>query len=244
MLQHAPVPAAMAGQRPPMLGELRDLARKEGLDIHPHKMRPFYLRSYGFDPATVFDVGVFQGTPWLYESFPEAHFVLVDPQGDMPGARPAKGDFHAVALGAEAGTATLNIPQTKPGHGGAMASVLERRDVLTNSFSDVEKREVPVVTLDSLSEGHVGPFGIKIDTEGFEAQVLAGAADTLRQTEFVILELSMTRRFEGVDPPSDAIATLAAHGLEMRDVLAIADGPTKRSQPRHMDVLFTRWATA
>ncbi|MEO1363490.1 MAG: hypothetical protein AAFU86_06920, partial [Pseudomonadota bacterium] len=71
--------------------------------------------------------------------------------------------------------------------------------------------------------------------------VLAGATQTLQHTDFVILELSMSQRFDGVDPPSAAIATLAAHGLEMRDVLAIADGPTKRSQPRHMDLLFTRW---
>ena len=224
-----------------MLGELRKLARKEGLVIHPHKTRPYYLQTYGFQPATVFDVGVFDGTPWLYDSFPEAHFVLVDPQGDLPGPRPAKGDFHAVALGAEAGTQTLTIPETKPGQGGAMASLLNRRDSLAQSFVDAETRSVPVTTLDALAAGHVGPFGLKIDTEGFEAQVLAGATETLAQTDFVILELSLTRRFDGVDPPSAAIATLAAHGLELRDVLAIADGPTKRSQPRHMDLLFARW---
>ncbi|WP_299688907.1 FkbM family methyltransferase [uncultured Tateyamaria sp.] len=227
-----------------MLGELRELARKEGLVIHPHKTRPFYLRTYGFEPATVFDVGVFEGTPWLYDSFPDAHFVLIDPQGDLPGPRPAKGDFHAVAVGSAPGQMTLTIPETKPGQGGAMASLLERRDALAGSFTDTKTRDVPVVTLDSLATGHVGPFGIKIDTEGFEAQVLAGATETLKQTDFVILELSMARRFEGVDPPSAAIATLAAHGLEMRDVLAIADGPTKRSQPRHMDLLFTRWDAA
>lgn len=224
-----------------MLGELRKLARKEGLVIHPHKTRPFYLRNYGFAPATVFDVGVYDGTPWLYESYPDAHFVLVDPQGDLDGPRPAKGDFHNVALGAAPGQMTLTIPRTKAGKRGAMASLLDRQDVLADSFVDAETRDVTVVTLDSLAEGHVGPFGLKIDTEGFEAQVLAGATQTLQHTDFVILELSMSQRFDGVDPPSAAIATLAAHGLEMRDVLAIADGPTKRSQPRHMDLLFTRW---
>lgn len=227
-----------------MLGELRKLARKEGLVIHPHKMRPFYLRHYGFEAATIFDVGVFNGTPWLYDSFPEAHFLLVDPQGDLPGPRPAKGDFHVVALGAEPGQLTLKIPETKPGKGGDMASLLDRQDTLVKTFTDTETRDVPVVTLDSLAEGHIAPFGIKIDTEGFEAQVLAGATETLKQTEFVILELSLTHRFDGVAPPSAVIATLAAHGLEMRDVLAMADGPTKRSKPRHVDVLFTRWAAS
>ena len=224
-----------------MLGELRELARKEGVAIYPEKMRPFYLQSFGFQAATIFDVGVFNGTPWLYNSFPEAHFILVDPQGDLPGPRPAKGDFHAVALGAQEGTATLTVPETAPGRGGAMASLRDRQDMLAKSFVSTETREVPVTTLDALAQGHVGPFGLKIDTEGFELQVLAGARDTLRRTEFVILELSMTRRFDGIEPPSAAIALLAAHGLEMRDVLSIADGSTMRSKPRHMDLLFTRW---
>jgi len=28
-------------------------------------------------PQTIFDVGVAKGTPWLYDAFPDAYFVLV-----------------------------------------------------------------------------------------------------------------------------------------------------------------------
>ena len=72
--------------------------------------------------------------------------------------------------------------------------------------------------------------------------MLAGGPDTLKRCEFVILELSVTERFTQSTPPSAAIALLADAGLELRDILAIADGPGKRAQPRHMDVMFTRWA--
>src|SRR5687767_1502759 len=37
------------------------------------------LARYGIRPATVFDIGVAFGTPWLYEGFPQATLVLVDP---------------------------------------------------------------------------------------------------------------------------------------------------------------------
>ena len=240
-LHGAPADEAGAASGMSELAEMRQLARKEGLVIHPHKLRPFYLQAYGFEVATIFDVGVYHGTAWLYDSFPDAHFVLVDPQGDLPGARPVYGEFHATALGRESGTATLKIPHDADGPAGAMASLRNRRDPLAKGFARVETRDVPVTTLDALAEGHVGPFGLKIDTEGCEDDVLAGASMTLARTDFVILEMSLTPRFDGVVPPSTTIVRLARHGLELRDVLAIADGPSKRSRPRHMDFLFTRW---
>ena len=33
------------------------------------------FKKLGFYPKVVFDVGVARGTPWLYESFPDAYFL-------------------------------------------------------------------------------------------------------------------------------------------------------------------------
>ncbi len=230
-----------------MLADMRRTLRAEGMAIHPLKTRAFYVRGYGFKPDVVVDVGVHDGTPWLYKSFPDARFVLVDPQPDCGDAVRATGhlsvfDFHAVALGAEAGQATLHVPETAPGKGGAMASLMERTDVLVDTFTQVDRMDVPVMRLDDLMTDYSGRVGLKIDTEGFETAVLEGGAETLKRCDFVILELSVSKRFAGVAPPSKAITLLAQAGLEMRDIMAIADGPGKRAQPRHMDVLFTRWA--
>ena len=105
-------------------------------------------------------------------------------------------DFHPVALGAEAGQATLNIPETKPGKGGAMASLMERTDILVDSFSSVDTMDVPVMRMDDLLADYSGQFGLKIDTEGFETAVLQGGPDTLKRCDFVVLELSVTQRFD------------------------------------------------
>jgi hypothetical protein len=77
-----------------------------------------------------------------------------------------------------------------------MSSFLARTD-LTSTGKHVEKREVEVKTLDTLMEeyGFEPPFGLKIDTEGFEDQVIRGATNFLRRTEFVIAELSVAERF-------------------------------------------------
>jgi len=77
-----------------------------------------------------------------------------------------------------------------------MSSFLARTD-RTSSGKQVEKREVAVKTLDTLMEeyGFEPPFGLKIDTEGFEDQVVRGATNFLRRTQFVIAEVSVAERF-------------------------------------------------
>ncbi|MEL7093150.1 MAG: FkbM family methyltransferase [Pseudomonadota bacterium] len=211
------------------------------------KTRPDYLRGYDLKPDVVFDVGVMDGTPYLYDAFAQAKFALIDPLVESREIIAAQGlsidyDFHTLAVGAEPGELALNIPTTQPGKGADMASFLDRRDGIEAEFSSVEARKVEVSTLDTLASGYTGRFGLKIDTEGFELSVLQGATEMLKSCEFVILEMSVTQRFAGVAPPSKVITLLAAAGLELRDVLAVAPQPHRPMPPRHMDLLFTRWA--
>ncbi len=222
--------------------ELRRDLRRAGLAAGPIKTTPAYLARYGFAPDLVIDVGVHDGTPYLYKSFPQADFVLVDP---LPGSAeavaqakpPARFSFHAVALGAKPGRAVLSVPTTKPGKGSKMASLKARIDSQTRFITATEEIEVEVTTLDSLMAQTPGRCGLKIDTEGSELDVLQGGQETLARCDFVILELSVTPRFAGLAPPSAVIAELARHGLELRDLLDGGPAP----EPRHMDALFTRW---
>lgn len=229
-----------------MLQELRQSLKSEGMTVHPIKTRAPYLRGYDLDPEVVFDVGVAGGTPWLYRAFADARFVLIDPQENCGEAVRASGmlddfHFHAVALGAMEGRADLMIPHSDKGEQVDMASLRRRTDRLAKSFVKTENINVPVRPLDDIAVAYDGNAGLKIDTEGSEVEVLAGARETLKRCSFVILELSVSPRFAGVGLPSKAVALLAEAGLELRDVLHIAAGAGKRARPRYMDVLFTRW---
>ncbi|MFN3642829.1 MAG: FkbM family methyltransferase [Gemmobacter sp.] len=225
---------------------VRRFLRRKGMVALPDRETPAHLAAHGLAADLVIDAGVDAGTPFLYRALPDALFLLVDPRAearaalDRPDA-PARAVFHAVALGAGEGQAMLTIPRTARGPDGAMASLRRRIGAMADRVTASEVRPVPVTTLDALAAPHPGRIGIKIDTEGYEAEVLDGARETLRRTDFVILELSVTPRFDGILPPSAVIARLAAAGLELRDVLRLTGDGRGGAAPRHMDVLFTRW---
>lgn len=231
-----------------MLQEMRKTLRSEGLAMQPIKTRAPYLRGYGFAPDVIFDVGVDQGTSWLYRCFPSARFVLVDPQARSEQAVRDKGyledfDFHAVALGARAGSARLTVPFKEKGEVPAMASLLQHAGRAAKPITRTEVHEVPVQTLDSLAAGYPGRVGLKIDAEGSDLAILEGAAETLARCDFVILPLSVIKRFEDAAPPSAIFALLAAAGFEMRDMLRVSAGSSKNARPRYFDILFTRWTS-
>ena len=149
-----------------------------------------------FSPRTVVDVGAGRGTPRLYRAFPEAYHFLVEPlteyESDLRKAlEPYRGEYIFTAVGATNTRAFINV-EPRP----MMSSFLARTD-RTSSGKQVEKREVAVKTLDTLMDeyGFEPPFGLKIDTEGFEDQVIRGATNFLRRTEFVIAEVSVAERF-------------------------------------------------
>ncbi len=186
----------------------------------------------------VVDVGVAAGTPWLYKSFPDARLLLVEPLNVSPGlVALLKGrDYKLLecAAGAEETVVEINYNVEKP----SRSSFLERTSLTATSHS-YEKRNVPVRRLDSImaAEGYgSGTIGLKIDTEGYEIEVLKGADGILDRCSFVICEASIAKRFVGSYDFSELTAYMLAKGFHITSVIQF--GRDAKGTIRFADILF------
>ena len=81
--------------------------------------------------------------------------------------------------------------------------------------SEPPRRSVPVITLDDLvaERRTAGPYVVKVDVEGAELEVLGGAARVLRESELVLLEVSLFELVPGAPQLHDVVAWMHGHGF-------------------------------
>jgi hypothetical protein len=80
-----------------------------------------------------------------------------------------------------------------------------------------------MTTLDRLMEEHgfQPPFGLKIDAEGLEYEVIQGATAFLRETQFVVAEVSVAKRFEESYSFSEFAELMDRNDFYLWDILHI-----------------------
>ncbi|MBB4632771.1 FkbM family methyltransferase [Sphingosinicella soli] len=196
---------------------------------HPLRRAPAFFRAMapkGLNPGTVVDVGVGYGTPWLMDGFPNAYTVLVEPNEGFRDAAASlmaqrKGEVHFVAAGRAASEMTLNLNVPRP-TSSTMSKPSERQvDEFARRGWTRETRAVtvPVMRLDSLDRAAwPKPFLLKIDSEGFELEVLAGATGLFPDVQCLIAEVSVAERYEGGYDFATFIAALDGYGFKLFDI--------------------------
>lgn len=101
--------------------------------------------------------------------------------------------FKRCAIGSESSASSINVA----GNSGSssMLDMLPRHISAAPESQYSSKQEVEVITLDSIfdeiSKGHKNIF-LKIDTQGYEHEVLAGATKSINKIMAIQLELSTT----------------------------------------------------
>jgi len=209
-------------------------------------------RSIGFHPQylskictadLVIDVGVGYGTNELYEAYPNASIILVEPLAEeySDALKLISGKYYCEiigkALGSEEGTSEINFSKDR-----LQKASLFTRTNLTKNSGEVAKKTIQVTTLDNVLRDRDlsnKTIMLKIDTEGGELSVLKGATQTLKHTECVIAEVNLAKRFENSYEFEELVFFMSENGFKVYSFLSMSFS-VKEPRQRFTDVLFKK----
>jgi FkbM family methyltransferase len=126
----------------------------------------------------------------MVEPIPDAFAVLQRKFGNNE-----RVELHNVAIGERESVEKLKITRDTTG-----ASLLQPREemraVIGSNWTITSEVEVPMTTLDRLLVDLAEVSLLKIDVQGYEKPVLAGARQTLAKTKFILIELNFMPQYE------------------------------------------------
>ena len=171
-------------------------AQASGLDLFP--------AGHWRDLTNVVDVGanVGQWSTMLLDLITPEKLIMIEPepaafaQLQAKFAEEARVQLHNLAIGDTIGVTKFRVTRDTTG-----ASILpprdEMRDLIGSNWTVVNEIDVPITTLDQLLGALDEISLLKIDVQGFEKAALAGGRETLRRTNFVLVELNFMPQYEG-----------------------------------------------
>jgi FkbM family methyltransferase len=205
----------------------------EGIDMESVLRR---LAPRAGDIGTVIDIGASTGrwSALAMPYFPHARFVGVDPLAEREPdlkrlkARAPRFDYVLCAAGAtDGGTVPMAVGADLDGS--------------TVGGSDGAVRQVPLHSIDGIvrMKGCPGPYLLKFDTHGFEVPILDGAAETLKTTRYIVMEVYNYRHVPGTLLFWEMCAKLEGLGFRCFNLADPMQRPLDRALWQ-MDLFFAR----
>ena len=237
-----------------MKSQFKQLLRSVGYDIHRYNpsssqtcQLEHALRNQKID--LVLDVGAnvgqfakslrevgYKDRIISFEPLIDAHHILSKaargPRGWEVHERCAIGDIN--------GTIQINV-STNSVSSSVLPMLKEHSDAAPES-AFTRSEETPIHTLDSVSAPYMAPRNstlIKIDTQGFEWQVLDGASQTIKLAQGVMVELSVVPLYSGQRLWQDIFQRLESEGFRLWSLNTAFVDP-RNGKTLQLDGLFFR----
>lgn len=235
---------------------VRSLFLRAGLDLHrltpasdPYVQLHYGLKANAVD--LVLDVGAntgqfasglraigYKGRIVSFEPLSAAHAKLSAAAAGVP----AWSVHPRCAVGDRDGETQINVAGNSVSS--SVLPMTDKHSTAAPGSAYVGRESVPIVRLDSVAAQYLGgaakPF-LKIDTQGFEWQVLEGARETLPRLAGILCEMSLVPLYSGQRLWKDTLARIEGEGFAL---WALQTGFTDPQDGRtlQMDGIFFRAA--
>lgn len=196
---------------------------KEKLGVPSQEKSLKKIKDLGFDPKFTLDIGAYEGnwTTDYKQIFPESAILMVDGQIEKESyliktkQKYNDVDYMVALLGADNSAVTFNKYETA-------SSVLGE-----HHETGAQKESRNLAILDSVVAGTIfnRPDLIKIDTQGYELEILKGGQQTLASAEFVLLEVSLLDIYVNGPLVSDVIDFMAKRDFVLYDICSLMKRP-------------------
>lgn len=181
------------------------------------------LAQRGFSPKLIVDVGAYEGewSRMVKQIWPSSDLILIEPNKEKQlklkqVAQDLKATYFQDLIGAKTGDRVE-------------FELLETGSSVYPEQSDIDRasemREIQ--TLDEITKGQSVDF-LKIDTQGYELEVLKGATQTIKNTKAILLELSFIDINMGAPLILDFLNYLNDRNFLMYDILEFHRRPSDR----------------
>lgn len=230
-------------QRYELIGAINDLLRKFGVQLSAYgpSSPTFQLRRAITDPrvAVLIDAGA--NTGQYAKSVRKLRKDLVihsfEPQARAFAALrvAAAGDkaWHVnhLGLGSEAASVAMNVSENDQ-----CSSLLSVGDIHLAAAPEskvVGTEVVQIETLDTLMQNELRQKFLKIDCQGFEAEIVKGAKEVLKSTLYVQMEASLVPLYDGAPTMAQLLDQMADRGFEL---ITMVPGFSDRTNARLLQV--------
>jgi FkbM family methyltransferase len=210
---------------------------KERLHVPSQPLSFKNIKKCGFDPKVIFDIGAYEGkwTEEVMEIFPGSKYYLFEAQESK------RNTLHSFCetrhhhytinlLGAEdEKEVVFNEYET--------ASSVFTEHFLTAAVTQTKK----LYTLDTILKKNNWPLPdfVKIDTQGYEVEILKGANGAINHAEAILLEVSFIDIYKSQPLAIDVVNFMDSRNFQVYDICTLMRRPLDNALFQ-ADILFVK----